>query len=487
NYFLLKEGVSVSDVNQKLPETLKVYQDPFLQKAVGISYDEFVNGGNFFNYELTPITDIHLHSHLQSEIEANGSMDNIYIFSAIGLIILFLACFNFMNLSTAKSSKRAKEVGVRKILGSLKSSLINQFLTESVMISLFALVIAVILVNFSLSSFNHFTGKEISNPLFGPMSLWPYALLGSIVIGMLAGLYPAFVLSSFNPVKVLKGTLVSGSKGTLLRNSLVVFQFTISIIMIIGTAVVYKQLTFSRNKSLGYDQSRVLMLDNTYVIGEGIEAFKNELSNDPDVVSLTSSLFFPTRNLSNDNTFNRAEDNNIESAQNMHTWNIDDTYFPTLGMKIVSGRNFDRSFGQDSMGVILNQTAAKAFGYQDAIGKKIKFVDSDEKFPVIGVVEDFFFESFKEALKPMIFFHSKNNSTTAIRYRSENPRELLQRVEQIWEKHAGGHPFEYSFMDQEFDNRFKEDQKLGSILTFFSALAIFIACLGLFALASFTA
>ncbi|MCB0841127.1 MAG: ABC transporter permease, partial [Bacteroidetes bacterium] len=169
------------------------------------------------------------------------------------------------------------------------------------------------------------------------------------------------------------------------------------------------------------------------------------------------------------------------------TWNIDDTYFPTLGMKIVSGRNFDRSFGQDSMGVILNQTAAKAFGYQDAIGKKIKFVDSDEKFPVIGVVEDFFFESFKEALKPMIFFHSKNNSTTAIRYRSENPRELLQRVEQIWEKHAGGHPFEYSFMDQEFDNRFKEDQKLGSILTFFSALAIFIACLGLFALASFTA
>ncbi|MDW3194213.1 MAG: FtsX-like permease family protein [Cytophagales bacterium] len=488
NYVLLEDQTNVSEFNQKLPEALKVYIGPRLQQMAGISYDDFTAGGGFMRYEMVPMTSIHLHSHRQFEIEPNSSIDNIYIFIAVGVMILLLAAFNFMNLSTARSANRAKEVGIRKVMGSLKRSLMGQFLTESIVISLFGFAIAVGVVYLSLPFLNDFTDKEIINPFFGDMILWPYVLLASLLIGLAAGIYPAFILSSFSPNKVLKGRLALGAKSSIFRNVLVVFQFSISIIMILGTSIVYKQLLYNQNKNLGYDRNKVMILENTYTMGTGIEAFINSLKADPDISNVTTSYFLPTRDTRSDHTFNREEDNTAENAVNMQTWRIDDQYIPTLGMKVIDGRNFDRNFAGDSAAVILNQTAVEIFGMgDDPVGKKIKYVGDQNKLQVVGVVEDFYFDTFKQKVRPLIFFMNGETTSIALKYISDNPIALVDRIEQVWNEHNAGQPFEFTFMDQEFNANFNEDRKLGTILGFFAVLAIVIACLGLFALAAYTA
>lgn len=488
NYVVLDERTSVEDFNAKLPEALKGYLGPKLKEMAGITYDEFYDGGNFLDYRLIPITNIHLYSNRQFEIEANSSIDNIYIFIAVGVMILLLAAFNFMNLSTARSASRAKEVGVRKVMGSMKGSLVGQFLTESVIISLFAFAIAIGLVYLGLPYLNEFTDKEIVNPVFGDMMLWPYVLLASLIIGLSAGIYPAFFLSSFSPIKVLSGRLSLGSKNSLFRNVLVVFQFSISIIMILGTSIVYKQLRFNQNKSLGYDRNKVIILENTYTLGTGIEAFINSLKVDPEISSVTTSYFLPSRNTRSDHTFNTGEDNDANNAVNMQTWYVDDQYIPTLGMRVVDGRNFNRNLASDSTAVVLNQTAVKMFGLGDSpVDKKIKYVGENDKFQVIGVVEDFYFDTFKQKVRPLVFFMNGSTNSMAMKYVSDNPMALINRIEKTWNEHNSGQPFEFTFMDQEFDANFIEDRRLGTILGFFSVLAIVIACLGLFALASYTA
>lgn len=488
NYVVLDERTTIDEFNQKLPEVLKGYLGPRLKELAGVTYDEFYESGNFLDYRLIPVTDIHLYSNRQFEIEANGSIDNIYIFIAVGVMILLLAAFNFMNLSTARSANRAKEVGIRKVMGSMKRSLVGQFLTESIVISLFGFFIAMGLVYLGLPYLNEFTGKEIVNPFFGDMLLWPYVLLGSLIIGIAAGIYPAFILSSFSPNKVLKGRLSLGSKNSLFRNVLVVFQFSISIIMILGTSIVYKQLLYNQNKNLGYDRNKVIILENTYTLGAGIEAFTNSLNADPDIATVTNSYFLPSRNTRSDHTFNKEEDNGAKNAVNMQTWWIDDQYLPTLGIKLVDGRNFDRLLASDSTAVILNQTAVAMFGLGDsAVGKKIKYVGENNKLHIVGVVEDFYYDTFKQKVRPLVFFMDGGASTMALKYISDNPMALINRLEGIWIEHNPGHPFEFTFMDQEFDANFNEDRRLGTILGFFSILAIVIACLGLFALASYTA
>ncbi len=488
NYVVLDERTTVADFNEKLPEALKGYLGPRLKEMAGITYDEFYESGNFLDYRLIPVTDIHLRSHRQFEIEANSSIDNIYIFIAVGVMILLLAAFNFMNLSTARSASRAKEVGIRKVMGSMKRSLMGQFLTESIVISLFAFAIAIALVYLGLPYLNDFTGKEIVNPIFGDMMLWPFVLLASLIIGLSAGIYPAFFLSSFSPIKVLQGRLALGSKSSLFRNVLVVFQFSISIIMILGTSIVYKQLRYNQNKNLGYDRNKVIILENTYTLGTGADAFINSLNADPDIASVTTSYFLPSRNTRSDHTFNKEGDNGANNAVNMQTWYIDDQYLPTLGMKLQEGRNFDRTLASDSTAVVLNQTAAAMFGFSDSpLGKKINFVGDNSKLRVVGVVEDFYFDTFKQKVRPLVFFMDGGTSTMALKYTSDNPLALIERIDQVWAEHNPGQPFEFTFMDQEFAANFNEDRQLGTILGFFSILAIVIACLGLFALASYTA
>ncbi|MFY0687912.1 MAG: ABC transporter permease [Cyclobacteriaceae bacterium] len=487
-YVLLDEKASVAELNEKLPAALRGYLEPKLNEIAGVTYDDFYAGGNFLDYQLVPMTDIHLHSHREFEIEANSSIDNVYIFIAVGAMILLLAAFNFMNLSTARSASRAKEVGIRKVMGSLKRSLIGQFLTESIIISLFAFVVAIALVYLGLPFFNDFTGKEVTNPIFGEMMLWPYVLLASLIIGLAAGAYPAFVLSSFSPNKVLKGRMALGTKSSIFRNVLVVFQFSISILMIIGTSIVYKQLRYNQNKHLGYDRNKVIILENTYTLGNGMDAFINTLNADPDVERVTTSYFLPSRNTRSDHTFNKEGDNGADNAVNMQTWYIDDQYIPTLGMTMLEGRNFDRTLASDSSAVIINETAKAMFGFGESLaGLKIKNVGANNKLQVIGVVEDFYFDTFKEKVKPLVFFMNGGTSTMALKYVSENPLGLVNRIEGMWNEHNAGQPFEYTFMDQEFNANFNEDRRLGTILGFFSVLAIAIACLGLFALASYTA
>lgn len=488
NYFMLKEGVDYQEVNRKLPEILKTYFSPRLQEMAQISMEDFEASGNVLSYELIPMSDIHLFSNLGAEIEANGSIDHIYLFSAVGLFILMLACINFMNLATAKSAGRAKEVGMRKVMGSRRRFLIAQFLTESTVISLISFLLAIILVYLSLPYFNAFTGKDVIDPLFGVLNLWPYVVVSSIAIGVLAGTYPAFFLSRFQPIAVLKGNLSTGMKSGKLRNLLVVFQFSISIIMIMATGVVYKQLRYSQNKRLGYDTEQVIIINNTYTLEKGLDAFRNELLKDSEIENATASFFLPTRGGRSDYPFNKEENTGAEHAISAQVWQVDDRYMPTLGMNVVSGRNFDQNRSVDSAAVVINQSMAKRLGYEDPIGKKLKRVSEEAKVTIIGVVEDFYFDSFKQKIMPLVFYLTpESNYSMAVRYRSNDPLSLVSKIESLWQEHAPGQPFEYSFMDQEYRAKLEEERRLGTIFSFFSSLAIVIACLGLFALASFTA
>ena len=489
NYFVLMEGASPQSVNAKIPSLLRTYAGPKLIELAGVTYDDFDAAGNFMNYSLIPMTDIHLHSNLGAELDANGSIDTIYLFGAIGLFILLLACINFMNLATAKSAGRAKEVGMRKVMGSQKRFLIAQFLTESTVISTIAFLFAIVIVYLTLPYFNSFTGKSVENPFFGTLALWPYVLLGILIIGLLAGAYPAFFLSRFSPIAVLKGSLSTGMKSGNLRNVLVIFQFSISIVMILATGVVYKQLQYSQNIRLGFDKEQVVIINNTYTLGNGMEAFRNELLQDSEIENASASYFMPTRAHRSDIPFNREENDGAEHAISAQIWEIDDRYIPTLNMNLVSGRNFDHSRSADTASVVINQAMAERLAYEDdAVGKKIRSMLSDTKLTIIGVVENFYFDSFRQKILPLVFYlDNEANYSMAIRYHSDNPNQLISKIDDIWQKHAPGQPFEYSFMDQEYGAKLEEERRLGSIFTMFSSLAIVIACLGLFALASFTA
>lgn len=491
-YILLKDKQDAKNFEAKLNDVVNKYASVQVKQLLNISMNDFAKSGNFDRYNLMPLTKIHLHSDKVAELAANGSLQYVYIFSAIAVFILLIACINFMNLSTASSSGRSKEVGVRKVLGSQKNNLIFQFLTESVLISFIALVFALAFAGLMMPYFNQLSGKEIQLGLFSRVWLLPSLLLLVLIVGLLAGSYPAFYLSSFQPITVLKGKLIAGFKSSWLRSSLVVFQFAISIILIVGTVVIYNQLNFIRNKKLGFDREHVLVIKNTYSLGNQAKSFKDELQNINGVQSVAMTGFLPTGDYRSDSPLFPDASLDQKKAVAMQTWYVDENYIPTLKMEIAKGRNFSSQMPTDSSAIIINEAAAKLLNFDDPINKPLYYItslkdNSVKVYTIVGVVKDFNFNSLRQQVSPLALFYSEEKGSVAIRFKTADIPSLVAQVQNKWKSMVANQPFNYSFMDDDFNNIYKAEQRIGKIAMTFSLLAIFIACLGLFGLVTYAA
>ena len=484
-YFTLKENASVANVETKFNDLVAKFVGPEVEKFMGMTLKQMKEQGGAYGYYVTPLTAVHLHSTSQGDVEPGGNILYVYSFGVIAIFIMIIACINFMNMSTAQSAGRAKEVGLRKTLGSLRSQMIGQFLTESMIYSFLAVVLALAATYLLLPFFNELAGKEL-----GASSLLDFKLILGIagimgLVGLVAGSYPAFYLTSFNAVEVLKGKIRAGVKSQGVRSALVVFQFSISIFLIIATIIVYNQLEYMQQRDLGFDKHHVLYLHNIDRLGTNKEPFRNALSTRSDVqaASFTNNSF---PGVNNTTVFKSARS---DQDHIMGLFYGDYEHQNVMKFRMVKGRFFSKDFPSDSVAIILNEAGAKEFGWTDPLNEEILYSGGGPKemrLKVIGIFHDFNFESLKEKVRPLAIMLGKTNNTLAVRYNG-NPKEVISGIGAQWKQFATGEPFQYKFLDENYDELFRSEQRLGRIFTAFSGLAIFIACLGLFALAAFTA
>ena len=457
----------------------------------GMTAEQFDASGNYIRYSVTPLTDIHLHSQRKGEMNANNSIQNIYILSFIALFLMVLASVNFMNLSTASSLKRAKEVGIRKTLGSNRFSLIGQFLTESGLISFASLLAALGLTIMLLPYFNDLSDKQLSIPYLAA-NFWMILIGATMVLGLLSGIYPAFFLSRFAPIKALSGNGSSAVGGGKLRNGLVVFQFAISVFLIVATLVVYGQLQFIQQKDLGYEKEQVLILNDVYALGSRTNVLKSKINELPQTSNATLSGYFPTPSFRSNNSFFEEGITDQEKALSMQTWEVDHDYVKTFNINIVAGRDFDQTRSTDSSAMLINQSTLKVLGMsaEEVLGKRFtsNMVETDHEFyTVIGVINDFHFESLRETITPLSLVIGKNPGSLAIKLNAGDFAQTITQIEAIWTQLAPELPFNYYFMDASFDDTYQADQRLGKLFVIFTVLSILVACLGLFGLAAFNA
>jgi len=490
-YLVLPEGYDYKKLEAKLPQEVDKYIGPQLQQAMGVTISQFRKSGNDLSFELQPLTSIHLHSDLTGDMQPSGDIQYVYIFSAVAVFMLLIACINFMNLSTAGASKRAKEVGIRKVLGSLKSQLVRQFMVESLLLTTVALLLAILLTQAALPYFNNLTHLHLSLQLGSNPYILPLLLLLGFITGISAGSYPAFFLSSFNPITVLKGKFTSGKKSIGLRSALVVFQFFISISLIIGTVVVYQQLSYIQHKKLGYNKDQVIVVQESFWLGNNEEAFKQQLVQDPRVLNVSSSGYLPA-GPSYGNNFLVYADNHASQLINTVNYQVDYNYISTLGMQIAAGRDFSKEYGADSTAIIINETAAKAFGWKpnDAMQHTLSRSNNDSKittYHVIGIVKDFHFKSLHELITPLVMTIGSDNSNIIVKAKTKDIAGLLSSMKKNWNALTTQSPFTYSFLDDRFNSMYQSEQNTGLLLGIFAGLTIFVTCLGLFALVTFSA
>ncbi|GAB4230962.1 MAG: ABC transporter permease [Ekhidna sp.] len=492
-YLRLQEGFNPSDLEAKFPDLIEKYIGPEIEQFMGASMYEFFEAGNSAGFFLFPLKDIHLTSDKLGELGANGDMKYVLIFTAIALFILILACINFMNLSTARSAGRAKEVGVRKVMGAYKSQLRGQFLTEAFIITFISIAIAYGLSFLLLGQFNSLADKTLAFDSLLSSAFLLIMLGVLVVVGFLAGSYPAFFLSRFRPVEVLKGKLNIGLKGGGLRSTLVVLQFCVSIIMIIGTAVVYQQLSYIQNKKLGFSKDHVLMIHDPWMMGEQVNAFKSEVLEYASIKSGTLSGYLPVPSSNNNNLWFPGANPTKDESYVFSEFEVDHDYISTLGIEVIEGRNFSREFPSDSMALLINEVAAERLGWDEPIGKKLSTYGGSqdnptvETYTVIGVVKNFHFRSLRNSIEPLVFQLDRSWGYLSLKVDGSNIPATIDFLKEKWIEFAPGQPFEYSFLDQRFNDMYESEQKLGQIFGVFAFLAIFIACLGLYGLAAFTA
>ena len=485
-YILVQEGVEPESLEAKFPEMVRKYMAPEVVDEVKSSFEDFVAAGNGYRFFLQPLKDIHLHSNLDQEIEANGNMAYIYIFSAVSVFVLLIACINFMNLTTARSTNRAKEVGVRKTVGSTRGQLIVQFLLESTILSCVALVIALCAVQILLPSFRNLTDRPLYLDLFNSAFVLPGLVLFILLMGLLSGSYPAFFLSSFQPIAVLKGRRQKGSLNRWLRNGLVVFQFTVSIVLIIATFVVGDQIEFMLTKDLGFDREHVVIIKNGSVLQLRVQAFKQELLSIPNVSSVSGSFNVPGEAF--DGNVHKPEGESDERAVSISVIVADYDYVETMGMEVVAGRDFSLDYSTDQRDTyVLNETAVKLLGLKEPVGARI--TDHFRMYSVIGVLKDFHFKSLHSEISPVAYVANPGLRANFVCVRI-SPRDIpgtLSALEKKWQEFTGGQPFEYSFLDDDLTTYYEAEKKTRQITGLFSFIAIFIGCLGLFGLAAYMA
>jgi len=491
-YILLQEDFPYQDLEAKMPEMVETYAGPQLQMFSNATWDEFIEGGNKYGYKLQPLKDIHLRSDLEYEIEPQGNITTIYIFSVIALFLILIASINFMNLATARSAGRAREVGIKKVVGSFKSQLIRQFLFESILLSFISLAVALLLVELLLPNFNNFTGRQLALFRDGEWSFLPYIIGLGLFVGLLAGSYPAFYLASFRPVKVLKGSIQTGMKGGRLRSILVIFQFTIAIFLIISTIVVYRQLQFVQNKDLGYTKENLLVIERAYALQDQRTAFKNELMTNPAIEMVSQTNNLPS--YIHGNTAYRPEGAGPDEIRATNLYFADENFQKTLDIELVEGRWFSNETPSDSTAIVLNEAAVKAYGLENPVGKSIMRVggnadSTDLKLNIIGVVKDFNYESLHQTIKPLIIEFNRDRFANyfVARIHPENFQNAIAFIEEKWTNIVPEQPIEYNFLDDTISTNYKDDRNSGILYALFAMLAIFVSSLGLLGLASFTA
>ncbi|MDJ1467863.1 ABC transporter permease [Xanthocytophaga flava] len=495
-YFLLQPNASAKSLEAKFPKIIEKYVAGEIARTFDTSYEQFQAAGNGYNYSLQPLLDIHLHSDLEAELKPNGSISTIYIFSVIAGFILLIACVNFVNLATARSVERAKEVGIRKTFGSERKMLVMQFLTEAVVISVFSFTTSCLLLLILLPFFNKISGKELSlgfllNPVF-----MPGFLLFSVLIGLLAGGYPALILSSFQPLAVLRGKFKHNQKGIELRNGLVIFQFSISIILIICTIVVFKQMQFMQGDRLGFQKDHIITLQRTDLLTTKTKAFKTELKKIAGVEEVSGASSMP----GGQNFFGmtmKAE--GVKEPLTGRGLVVDNDFASTLKLEIVKGRSFSDKFPSDSLAVMLNEKAVAELGLANPIGARLTspdpFLNQPGKpgqtyYTVVGILKDFHFQSLHQKITPLILLNTSKfgevSPLTSLRIQSDKFQHTLTTIESLWHQFLPQQPFHYSFLDQDLAALYHAEQTSQRVFGVFSILAIFIACMGLLGLAAYT-
>ncbi len=487
-YLVLDQNVNTEQVLANINEIAVDKMGVELKQYLDMSFDDFKKAGNNFEYMLQPLHDIHLRSDNYGGYEAEGDITYVYIFTAIAAFILALACINFMNLSTARSANRAKEVGIRKVMGSFRAQIIYQFISESILITFLAGLIGLALATVLIPFFNDFADRQMELSFAANL---PLVLIGSMVVGFLAGLYPAFFLSAFSPAKVLKGNLSTGMKSGGLRKVLVTFQFFVSILLIIGTFSILNQLSYIQNKKLGFEKDQVMVVHNAFMLRDNTEAFRNALLQNADIENAAYSSFLPTTSSRSNTVFFPDAVIDQEKGVLSQNWSVDYEYVDVFGLEVVDGRFFSREYATDSMAMVINETAAQMFGIENLEGAVIGDFNDDgsalDRYKVVGIVKDFHFESLKDKIRPVIMRLGNSTGLVSLKVNTTNMQATMDRVERSWNELAPGQPFEYSFLDDRFTNMYQAESRLGDIFSVFAGLAIVIACLGLFGLAAFTA
>jgi putative ABC transport system permease protein len=488
-YLLLKPNSSYVTVDEKIPAMLEKYVGPEVQRFMGISIEDFIAQGNKYRFFLQNLKDIHLDPSIQQEFKPASDPKYLWIFGSISILIILIAAINFMNLATAQATRRAKEVGIKKVAGSTRGMLISQFLSESFILSFVSLVIALILIRLTLPYFNNLLGASLSLNLFSRWYNIPVLLLFTLLVGFLAGSYPSMFLSSFNPTDVLKGGVKGGAHNGRIRRVLVVFQFAVSILLITGTLVMYRQIFFMLNKDVGFNKEQMLVINSAQALQTRVEAFKEEVRKVPGVINIASSTAVPGRN-NNLNGYG-IEGRKDESFLLQTSW-VDYDYIDTYGMTIVKGRNFDKSFTSDKDACMINESAAKNFGITDITNTRFLLPQDSGNYrylQVIGIVKNFNFESLRNPIQPYIFNYKGDNNYwgyITVKLSAQNYQQAIPEIEKKWKEFTSNDPLQYYFVDEDFEQMYIQEKQNAQMAVIFSVLAVLIAALGLFGLTSFT-
>jgi putative ABC transport system permease protein len=490
-YLLLRQETDYKKFEKNLDEYNNKYSFPFAKEFMHIaSREAFEKAGNRIYNSLIPVTDIHLKSNRIQEMKPSGNIEYVYIFSAVAIFILVIACINFVNLTTARYTNRARETGIRKVLGTTRENLVLQYLSESVFLSFIAVAIAFTLVYSFLPWFNNLSGKSITKAAFIKPAFISVILFFPFITGILSGIYPALFLSKFVPHEILKGNSASCKRKSNFRSILVVFQFASSVILITATVIVYSQINYIKSRNLGYQKDQVLIINDAYNLGGGIQAYKEEMLKVPGVLSSTISGFLPVSSNRNFNGVFRDASAGAGTGVTMQTWSVDYDYLNTMGMKMKEGRYFSKEFSTDSTSVILNETAAKQLGLKDPIGETIYTMTQDKNlhpYRIIGVIKNFNFESMHSEIGPLSMFLNADPGLISFKIKAANVSGIINEAEKNWRQMAGGMPFGWRFLDDSFDEMYRTEERIGTLALIFSVLAVIIACLGLFGLANYFA
>jgi putative ABC transport system permease protein len=493
-YFKLKENANAEALEAKIPQLVDKYAAGQIERELGKSWEEYRNAGNGYRYFLQPINGIHLFPrYIEAQMKPSGNINSVYILIAVAFLILGIACVNFMNLATARSAERAKEVGIRKVMGSFRTQLMRQFLTEAILLSAVGVFLALVIAQVAIPFFNELTERNLQLP-FSLTSVLSF--IGIILfVGVLAGLYPAMVLSSFKPVEVMKGQFTGSQKGKWIRNGLVVFQFWISIILIIGTFVIRDQMKFMQNISLGFDKEQVLVVERGFSFGpQNLKTFVEELRNMPEVENAAVAFASPGQ----ESTFFGVQFQPEGSSEILTTKSmvVADGVSETLGLQILEGKGFSESTN-DSLYVLLNETAVKVMGIIDPIGSKLMETQNTPDGnvtiarTVIGIVKDFNFISLRDEITPLVLQNTESfgadigGQYVFARIKPNQTQSAIEKIESKWKAIAPAQAFKFSFLDESLNNQYRQEQQTGRIFSIFSILAIFVSCIGLFALSAY--